>query len=103
MATDRTIKIAEQLLGKPLSEGASNSEDGTIAELILMELMPQLNTGEWSSDKLMGALELLAYQIEQNQQYNNDSDEEIFARIQQQMIANSSKPLSSNKEQYAAK
>lgn len=107
MATDRTIQLAEKLLGKPLAEGALNSEDGTIAELILMELAPQLNTGEWSSEMLMGAFELLAFQSEQNQQQQNsdsfDDDAELFSRVLSQHQSNATKPLSSSKEQYVRK
>lgn len=105
MASDRTIQLAEKLLGKPLASGAKDSSDATIAELILMETTPQLNTGEWSEEKLMGAFELLAHQNE-SQGINSDSfddDAELFAKVLTQHQNNATKRLSSNKEDYARK
>lgn len=105
MASDRTIQLARGLLGKRIGEEAKGLKDGVIAELVLMELEPRLKTEQWTEENLMGAFELLVHQAEIRKQKSDSfyNDDELFAKIHQQMISNCEKPLSSNKEQYAAK
>ena len=105
MASDRTIQLARELIGKQIGEKAKDLKDSAIAEMVLWELAPRLKTEQWSEEYLMGAFELLVHQAEIRKQKSDsfDDDDELFAKIHQQMISNSEKPLSSNKEQYAAK
>lgn len=104
MASERIIKICEKLLGKPLPPSASTSDDSTLAELILMEFSPRLNTGDWSGEKLLGAFELLAHQQEIEQQQNADSSEvedfQLLAKVKSDCADNWKKPLSSNRKNY---
>ena len=103
MASDQLLRKAESLLGKALPASASSADDGTVAEFVLTEIVPNLDTQGWSADRLMGAVDMLVYQRETQQTTADSSeieDSQLLARIKAEYQENWRKPLSSSRSQY---